>query len=277
MPSRDFPRVTKATGFRVREAARLGRLTTSLVAGVVIAALATAGRGGRTRDRGPAGSYTRRSRARGSHPLTLRGECPGRVRDLASGVRGEPGTDRPAGAVLRSGRSLRVLRDPPRTDALAGAAAVTRACAVDTLKWNACSRSLTVVSRYGAGVAPPTLLTITSRRPNVSAASRARRSTWARSSRSATTTCTRRPVALIVSAVARSCSTVRAVIITSAPASASASAHAAPIPRPAPVITATEPSTRKRSRMLMVEPFRRAAGVTPSPHPYPCSAIGLSD
>src|SRR3954451_13407361 len=37
----DLPWVTRSTGFRVREAARLGRLTTLLVAGVVVAAGAT--------------------------------------------------------------------------------------------------------------------------------------------------------------------------------------------------------------------------------------------
>jgi Beta-propeller repeat len=45
MPQRDLPWVTKSTGSRVREAARPGRLTTSLVAGVVVAALATTGVG----------------------------------------------------------------------------------------------------------------------------------------------------------------------------------------------------------------------------------------
>jgi hypothetical protein len=140
---------------------------------------------------------------------------------------------------------------PPECSSISGAAALVSACAVPTLKVNAFLRSLVEVSNNGAGMVPPTLLTMMSSLPNASiarAASFAVSSGWARSTAA---TWARRPVARICSATVSSCDWVREAITTSAPASAKASAMAAPSPRPAPVTTAVLSSRRNLSRITV--------------------------
>ena len=99
-------------------------------------------------------------------------------------------------------------------------------------------------------MAPPTLLTTMSSRPNASMAACASPAAASRSLRSAGTTAARRPAASISRATLTSSSSVRAEITTSAPAWASATAVAAPMPRPAPVTTAARSVIRKRSRII---------------------------
>ena len=75
-----------------------------------------------------------------------------------------------------STRFTELVGMPPSTyrsqvaGATAGIAAVISAWAVETLKRKASSNASAVVSRNGRGMAPPTLLTTTSRRPNASRA-----------------------------------------------------------------------------------------------------------
>ena len=133
-----------------------------------------------------------------------------------------------------------------------GTAARVRLCAVATLNSKARLRCRGAVSRKGRGMAPPTLLTTMSSRPNALTAASARPAAASRSLRSAGTTTARRPAASISWATLASCSSLRAEMTTSAPASASATAAAAPSPRPAPVTTAARPSTRKKSPIMVL-------------------------
>src|SRR5437667_208774 len=59
---------------------------------------------------------------------------------------------------------------PPSPASINGTAVLVSAWAVATLKWNARSMKPGEVSRNARGIAPPTLLTTTSRRPNASCA-----------------------------------------------------------------------------------------------------------
>ncbi len=99
-------------------------------------------------------------------------------------------------------------------------------------------------------MAPPTLFTTMSSRPNAAVAVSTSPATASRSARSAGTVTARWPVSSICRATLASSASVRAEISTSAPAWANATAVAAPIPRPAPVTTAACPATRNRSRIM---------------------------
>ena len=159
---------------------------------------------------------------------------------------------------------------PPPVSSMWGVASWLRLNAVVTFHRSAASKSLSVVSRNGPGIDPPTLLTTVVMRPWSSTARSTSAANPVRSRRLPTTTVARLPNPSMADATVWRASASRAPMTTSAPASASAIAVAAPIPRLAPVTIATWPSIRNMSSTMatpwrIVDPCATHGSARPAP------------